>query len=90
MQKVIQLHIHLITGIYGNQMDDIKKRYRLINILIYRHESPASCVLSNSQNPGQEAEMETDKAAAEGREFALLWLLGMASVPIVEEITLPH
>lgn len=34
--------------------------------------------------------METDKAEAKGREFALLWLLGMASVPIVEEITLPH
>lgn len=36
--------------------------------------------------------METDKAEGEGREFALLCLSGMASwsVPIVEEITLPH
>lgn len=36
--------------------------------------------------------MESDKAEGEGREFALLWLSGMASwsVPIEEEITLPH
>lgn len=36
--------------------------------------------------------MKTDRVEGEGREFALLWLLGMASwsVPIVEEITLPH